>query len=70
MGKQQVERAAGQGDLGIISRNYNVSTQIYVYILLTLWLPIGGNAPALGIGPTRGLFVGGGGRDPLVGPHA
>lgn len=32
---------------------------------LTPWAPIGGNAPALGIGPTRGLFVGGG-RDPLA----
>lgn len=33
--------------------------------ILTPWAPIGGNAPALGIGPTRGLFVGGG-RDPLA----
>jgi len=28
---------------------------------LTPWAPIGGNAPALGIGPTRGVFEGGGG---------
>ena len=34
-------------------------------IQLTPWAPIGGKAPAFGIGPTRGLFVGGG-RDPLA----
>ena len=70
MEKQQAERAAGQGELDIFSWNCNVSSQIYTCKLLTLWEPIGGNAPALGMGPTRGLFVGGGGRAPLVGPHA
>lgn len=35
--------------------------------ILTPGAPTGGKAPALGIGPTRGLFVGGGGRAPLVG---
>lgn len=30
---------------------------------------MGGNAPALGMGPTRGLLVGGGARDPLLGVH-
>jgi hypothetical protein len=33
---------------------------------LTPWAPIGGNAPALGIGPTRGVFEGGGGWAPLA----
>lgn len=31
-------------------------------IILTLWAPIGGKAPAIGTGPTRGLLVGGGAR--------
>lgn len=66
MERQQAEMAANKKSNSRYDFNEKVtSMHTDRRRILTPWAPIGGNAPAFGIGPTRGLFVGGG-RDPLA----
>ena len=59
MGKQQVEMAAKEKGIPHIKDCCKLFfLHVGRWYMLTPWAPIGGNEPAFGIGPTRGLFVG------------
>lgn len=66
MGRQQAEMAAQQKCKTRYRFTKALLSHLRWYGVLTLWAPMGGKAPALGIGPTRGLLVGGGGLAPFV----